>query len=76
MKLKRAVAGLLTAGCFVAATMLVPGGGQAQDTKVKAAMEMLKSMAGQARLSEDRRNRHGGGQASSCHLFRIDQDEQ
>jgi hypothetical protein len=45
MSLKQAVVGILTAGCFIGAAMLLPGIGQAQDAKVKTAMDLLKSMA-------------------------------
>jgi hypothetical protein len=45
MNLKQAVVGILTAGCFIGAAMLLPGVGQAQDAKVKTAMDTLKSMA-------------------------------
>src|ERR1700737_2400965 len=45
MNLKHAVVGILTAGCFIGATMLLSGVGQAQDAKVKTAMDILKSRA-------------------------------
>lgn len=45
MSMKRAVFGILTAAGFVAASLLLPTAGQAQDAKVKAAMELLKSKA-------------------------------
>src|SRR5215207_4840532 len=45
MNLKQAVAGILTAVCFIGAAMLLPGVGQGQDAKVKTAMDLLESMA-------------------------------
>jgi hypothetical protein len=45
MNLKQAVVGILTAVCFIGAAMLWPGVGQAQDAKVKTAMDLLESMA-------------------------------
>jgi hypothetical protein len=45
MNLKQAVVGILTAACFIGAAMLLPGVGQAQDAKVKTAMDLLESMA-------------------------------
>ena len=45
MNLKQAVVGILMVGCFMAAIMVLPGVGQAQDAKVKTAMDLLKSMA-------------------------------
>jgi hypothetical protein len=45
MNLKQAVVGILTAGCFIAVAMLLPGVSQAQDPKVKTAVDLLKSMA-------------------------------
>jgi hypothetical protein len=45
MNLKQAVVGILTAGCFIGAAMLLSGIGQAQDARVKMAMDVLKSMA-------------------------------
>jgi Cache 3/Cache 2 fusion domain len=46
MNMKRAFVGILTTGCLIGAAVLLPSVGQAQDTKVKAAMELLHSMAG------------------------------
>jgi hypothetical protein len=40
-----AVVAILTAGCFIGATILLSGSGQAQDAKVKTVMDLLKSMA-------------------------------
>ena len=45
MNAKQAVVGILMAGAIVAAGMLVPGVGLAQDAKVRTAMEFLRSMA-------------------------------
>jgi len=45
MNLKQAVVGILMAGCFMGAIMVLPGVGEAQDAKVKTAMDLLKSMA-------------------------------
>jgi hypothetical protein len=45
MGLKQAVVGILMAGCFMGSIMVLPGVGQAQDAKVKTAMDLLKSMA-------------------------------
>ena len=45
MNLKQAVVGILMAGCFMGAIMVLPGVGQAQDAKVKTAMDLLKSTA-------------------------------
>jgi hypothetical protein len=45
MNLKQAVVGILTAGCLIGTAMILPGVSQAQDAKVKAAMELLKSKA-------------------------------
>ena len=45
MNLKQAVVGILMAGCFMGAIIVLPGVGQAQDAKVKTAMDLLKSMA-------------------------------
>ena len=47
MNLKRAVATLWAALCFVGALTLLPGIGQAQDTQIKAAMDLLRSMTGE-----------------------------
>jgi len=44
MNLKQAVVGILAAGCFIGAAMLLSGVGQAQDARVKTAMDVLKSM--------------------------------
>jgi hypothetical protein len=46
MNLKQAVIRLLTAACIIGSGMLLPGVGQAQDAKVKMAMDLLESMAG------------------------------
>jgi Cache 3/Cache 2 fusion domain len=46
MNLKQTVVGILTAaGCFIGAAMLLSSVGQAQDARVKTAMDILKSMA-------------------------------
>jgi hypothetical protein len=45
MNLKQAIVGILTVGCVIGTALLLPGVSQAQDAKVKAAMELLKSMA-------------------------------
>ena len=45
MNLKQAVVGILTAGCLIGAALILPGVSQAQDAKVKTAMDSLKSMA-------------------------------
>jgi hypothetical protein len=45
MNMKHAFVGLLAAGCVIGAAVLVPSYGQAQDAKVKSAMELLKSLA-------------------------------
>jgi Cache 3/Cache 2 fusion domain len=45
MNMKHAFVGILTTGCLIGAALLLPGVGQAQDAKVKTAMELLKSMA-------------------------------
>jgi Cache 3/Cache 2 fusion domain len=46
MNLKQAFVGILMTGCLIGATVLLPSIGQAQDAKVKKAMEVLQSMAG------------------------------
>jgi hypothetical protein len=45
MYLKNAIVSVLAAGCLAATSMLLPSVGQAQDPKVKTAMEILKSKA-------------------------------
>ena len=45
MNLKQAVVGILTAACLIGAAMLLPAVGQAQDAKVKTAMDLLQSKA-------------------------------
>jgi hypothetical protein len=45
MKFKQTGTGILTVACLTAAAMLLPQVGWAQDGKVKAAMELLESMA-------------------------------
>jgi hypothetical protein len=45
MSLKQIAIGILTVACFIGAAILLPDIGQAQDAKVKAAMELLESMA-------------------------------
>src|SRR5271157_4859536 len=45
MNRKQFVVGVLTAGCFIGAAMFMSSVGQAQDAKVKTAMDVLKSMA-------------------------------
>lgn len=45
MSTKQTIAGILMAGSFIAAGMLLPSVGHAQDAKVKTAMELLKSKA-------------------------------
>jgi Cache 3/Cache 2 fusion domain len=45
MNTKQAVTGILIAGSLMAAGMLLPSVGHAQDAKVKTAMELLKSKA-------------------------------
>jgi hypothetical protein len=45
MNLKQAVAGILMSAAFIAAGVLAPSVGHAQDAKVKTAMELLRSMA-------------------------------
>jgi hypothetical protein len=45
MSLKQSVVGIAIAGSFVVAGLLMPSDGIAQDVKVKAAMETLRSMA-------------------------------
>jgi hypothetical protein len=40
MNMKHAFVGLLAAGCVIGAAVLVPSYGQAQDAKVKSAMEL------------------------------------
>jgi hypothetical protein len=47
MKLRQALLCVLTAGCVAGFVALVPAAGQAQDAKVKAAMDLLKSKAAQ-----------------------------
>ena len=46
MNLKQAFVSILMTGCLIGATVLLPSVGQAQDAKVKKAMEVLQSMAG------------------------------
>src|ERR1700726_193960 len=46
LNLKQAFVGILTTGCLIGAAVLFPSVGQAQDVKVKMAMELLQSMAG------------------------------
>jgi hypothetical protein len=45
MNRKQFVVGILTAGCLIGAALILSGVGQAQDAKVKTAMDILKSMA-------------------------------
>jgi hypothetical protein len=45
MNLKQAVLGTLMSGCLIGAAILLPDVGQAQDAKVKTAMELLQSKA-------------------------------
>jgi hypothetical protein len=45
MKFKQTGTSILTVACLTAAAMLLPQVGWAQDMKVKAAMELLESMA-------------------------------
>src|SRR5271165_6063831 len=45
MNRKQFVVGVLVAGCFIGAAATLSGAGQAQDAKVKTAMDTLKSMA-------------------------------
>ena len=45
MKFQQIGTGLLTVACLTAEAMLLPQVGWAQDIKVKAAMELLESMA-------------------------------
>jgi hypothetical protein len=45
MNLKQAVVGILTAGAVIGTAMILPSLSQAQDAKVKAAMELLQSKA-------------------------------
>ncbi len=45
MSLKQAVVGVLTIGCLISSAVLLPSVGHAQDVKVKAAMEILRSKA-------------------------------
>jgi Cache 3/Cache 2 fusion domain len=45
MKLKQIAIGILAVAYLIGATMLLPNLGQAQDAKVKTAMELLESMA-------------------------------
>jgi hypothetical protein len=46
MNMKQTFVGILTTGCLIGAAALLPSAGQAQDAKVKIAMELLQSMAG------------------------------
>ena len=43
MNLKHAITGILASGSVIAASMLMPSAGYAQDPKVKQAMELLKA---------------------------------
>jgi len=45
MNIKQAFVGILTTGCLIGTVVLLPSIGQAQDAKIKTAMELLKSMA-------------------------------
>ena len=45
MSLKQSVAGIFMAASFIVAGLLMPSDGIAQDAKVKAAMDLLRSMA-------------------------------
>jgi hypothetical protein len=45
MNMKQAVVGILATECLIGAVILLPNVSQAQDAKVKTAMEVLKSMA-------------------------------
>jgi hypothetical protein len=45
MKFKQTGTGILTVACLTAVAMLLPQVGWAQDMKVKAAKELLESMA-------------------------------
>jgi Cache 3/Cache 2 fusion domain len=45
MNLKRTGIGMIIASCFIGAATLLPQNGQAQDAKVKTAMELMESMA-------------------------------
>jgi Cache 3/Cache 2 fusion domain len=47
MNMKQAFVGILMTGCLIGAVVLLPSVGQAQDAKVKKAMELLQSMAGE-----------------------------
>jgi hypothetical protein len=42
MNRKQFVVGILAAGCVIGAATILPGAGQAQDAKVKTAMDILK----------------------------------
>lgn len=50
MNLKQAVVGILTVASFIGGAMLLPNVGEAQDAKVKTAMELLESKAGKLGL--------------------------
>jgi hypothetical protein len=58
MNMKQAVVGVLTTGCLIGVAILLPNVGQAQDAKVKTAMDLLGGEIGSA---EDR----GSNPASS-----------
>jgi len=45
MNVKQALVGILVTGCLIGATVIQPSVGNAQDPKVKTAMELLKSIA-------------------------------
>jgi hypothetical protein len=45
MNIKQGFVGILMIGCLIGVTVLLPSVSQAQDAKVKTAMEHLKSMA-------------------------------
>ena len=55
MNMKSTFVGIVSIGCLIGAVAFLPSVGEAQDAKVKTAMELLKSMAdklGQQKLKE------------------------
>jgi len=45
MNMKSTFVGIVSIGCLIGAVAFLPSVGEAQDAKVKTAMELLKSMA-------------------------------
>ena len=52
MRVKQTGIGMFMLACFIGAATLLPHVGQAQDNKVKTAMELMESMAHKLGLSK------------------------